>query len=105
MCHEPRLRQCPPVRGTNTPEESPPSFYGPCFAQRRGHNEASGGLFPVGKAFFPGPLFLVAAERGTQIRRLYCVFMLYLHFSVSCSPSLDDKWSQINWIIVFKPWL
>lgn len=51
MCHEPSLRQCPPVSGPNTPEESPPSFYCHCFAQRRGHNEASGGPFPAGTAF------------------------------------------------------
>lgn len=102
MCHEPSLRQCPPVSGANTPEDSPPSFYCHCFAQRRGHNEASGGLFPAGKAFSSAIVFAGVGERSGDLQP-YCLFMLCLHVSVSFSPSLDDKCLQINWIIVFKP--
>lgn len=45
MCREPGLKQCPPLSGTNMPQENPPSFYCHYFTHRHSHNEASGGLF------------------------------------------------------------
>lgn len=89
--------------GLIRPRRAHPPFTATAL-HRHGHNEASGGLFPVGKAFSLAIVFFRLGEKNRDLEA-YCIFMVYLHVSVSFSLSLDDKCLQINWIIVFKPWL